>query len=73
MHINDISEILKLSIPEKILLVEDIWESITKNAPSIPVPKSHIEELERRIRIHEYTQGNLISLEELQFRINKRK
>lgn len=73
MRVRDIPEINKLSTPEKILLVEDIWDSIASNEAIVPVPQSHMEELDRRLKRYESSPGNLLSLEELQARIEKRK
>lgn len=73
MRVNDIPEINKLSTPEKILLVEDIWDSIASNEAVVPVPQSHMKELDRRLKRYESAPGNLLSLEELQARIEKRK
>jgi putative addiction module component (TIGR02574 family) len=39
----------KLSIAERILLVEDIWDSISKNSESIPLTAAQRLELDRRI------------------------
>jgi hypothetical protein len=38
MRVSDISEIKKLSTPEKILLVEDLWDSIASDESAVPVP-----------------------------------
>lgn len=73
MRVSDIPEIIKLSTPEKILLVEDIWDSIASNESAIPVPQSHMEELDKRLKSYAYAPGNLLSLEELRTRIEKRK
>ena len=73
MRVNDIPQIVQLSTPEKILLVEDIWDSIASDASSVPVPRSHREELDRRLRSYESAPGNLLSLEELRGRIESRK
>ncbi|HWR59274.1 MAG TPA: addiction module protein [Thermodesulfovibrionales bacterium] len=73
MRINDIPEITKLSTPEKILLVEDMWDSIISDKPDIPVPQSHEEELHRRLARYKSAPGNLLSLEELRVRIESRK
>jgi len=73
VRVSDIPEINKLSTPEKILLVEDIWDSIASNEAGVPVPQSHMEELDRRLKRYESGPGNLLSLEELQARIEKRK
>ncbi|GBD95333.1 MAG TPA: addiction module protein [Nitrospirae bacterium] len=73
MRVSDIPEITKLSTPEKILLVEDIWDSIASDEAVVPVPQSHIEELDRRFIKYESAPGNLLSFEELQTKIEKRK
>ena len=73
MRVSDIHEITKLSTPEKILLVEDIWDSIALDEDVVPVPQSHMEELDKRFKRYESVPGNLLSLEELQVRIERRK
>ena len=73
MNIRDIPEIKKLSTAEKILLVEDLWDSIASDESAVSVPKSHMKELDRRLKSYESAPGNLLSLEELQTRIEKRK
>jgi putative addiction module component (TIGR02574 family) len=71
--VDDIPGIAQLSTPEKILLVEDLWDSITSDESSVPVPQSHMEELDRRLKSYESHPGNLLSLEELQRRVERRK
>lgn len=73
MRISDIPEITKLSAPEKILLVEDLWDSIASNESLVSVPESHIEELGKRLKRYESAPGNLLSLKDLQARIERRK
>jgi putative addiction module component (TIGR02574 family) len=73
MRVKDLPEISKLSASEKILLVEDLWDSISSDESSIPVPESHKAELDRRLKRHESNPGNLLSLDDLQMRIEKRK
>ena len=72
MRVNDIPEIAQLSTPEKILLVEDLWNSIALDEPSVPVSQSHKEELDRRQQSYKSAPGNLLSLEELQGRVESR-
>lgn len=72
MEINDVPEILRLSVPEKILFVEDLWDSISSIDSDIPVPESHKNELDHRLKKH-YSPGELLSIEKLQARIEKRK
>jgi len=64
----------QMSTPEKILFLEDLWESIAiDDASVIPVPEKHVEELNRRWNGHSASQGAILSLNELQSRINSRK
>ena len=73
MRASDIPEIIKLSTPEKILFVEDLWDSIASDESAVPVPKSHMKELDRRLKRYGSSPGNLLSLDELHARIEKRK
>ena len=73
MRIKDLPEISKLSIPEKILLVEDLWDTISADDSSIPVPESHKAELDKRFNRHRSAPGTLLSLDDLKARIDKRK
>ncbi|NTW17317.1 MAG: addiction module protein [Syntrophaceae bacterium] len=73
MRVIDIPQIKNLSIPEKILLLEDMWDDIASQESAIPVPKSHMKELDRRLAKHKDLIGELLSLDELQSKIEKRK
>lgn len=73
MRVKDLPEISKLSTPEKILLVEDLWDSISSDESAVPVPESHKTELDRRFKRFESAPGSLLSLEELRTKIEKRK
>lgn len=73
MRALDIPHIEKLSISEKILLVEDLWDNIIADEHDIPVPQSHKKELSKRLDRYKTTPGNLLSLKELKTRIEKRK
>ena len=73
MNLINISEIKNLSTPEKILLVEDLWESIAADASVMPIPESHKSELKRRLALFDHHPGDLISLEELKSGIANRK
>ena len=42
-------EILKLSVSERIQLVEDIWDSIAAQPESLPLSETQKAELERRV------------------------
>ena len=73
MKVKDLPEISKLSTPEKILLVEDLWDSISADEAVVPVPESHKAELKRRLNRYESAPGVLLSLDELRAKIQKRK
>jgi putative addiction module component (TIGR02574 family) len=72
MQIRDIPEIQKMSIPEKILLLEDLWDSIIADENAIPVPESHRQEIRRRIASLD-SFGKLLTVDELKSRIDARK
>lgn len=73
MRLDDIPQIEKLSVPEKILLVEDLWDSISAEESDIPVPQSHMTALDKRLARHKSTPEELLSIDELQKRIESRK
>jgi putative addiction module component (TIGR02574 family) len=49
MATNPLSEILKLSVAERIQLVEDIWDSIAADPDALPLTPEQREELDRRL------------------------
>ena len=73
MKVEDVPKISQLSIPEKILFVEELWDSISSVDSKIPIPDSHKDELKKRLKKHLRSPGALLSLNELQTRIEKRK
>lgn len=44
-----VSEILQLSVAERVQIVEDIWDSIGKNPLDLPLSESEKLELDKRI------------------------
>jgi len=73
MRVDEIPEIKKLSIPEKILFVEKLWDSISAHEHKIPVPDCHKVELDRRLASYHKNLGNLLYLDDLQSRIEAKK
>ncbi len=73
MHLLNMPEIKELSIPEKILFVEDLWESIAADPSVVQMPDSHKSELSRRLEIFDNHPGDLISFDELKAKINSGK
>ena len=73
MLVNDIPGIAQLSTPEKILLAAELWDSIAADESNIPVPQSHVTELDKRLKKYAGNPGKLLWLEELQGKIESRK
>jgi putative addiction module component (TIGR02574 family) len=53
--------------------IEDLWDSIAVDEDSIPVPESNRDELDKRLKRYKIDPCSLLSLSELQERIEKRK
>ncbi|NIR50391.1 addiction module protein [candidate division KSB1 bacterium] len=73
MRVKDVPEIAQMSTSEKILFLEELWDTIASEEANIPVPQAHKDELETRLQSYDTSPGDLLSLEELQERINRRK
>ena len=52
-----IKEIDNLGLSEKLILVEDIWDSIARNNAELPMPEWQKSELDKRYR--DYKNGKL--------------
>ena len=48
----DIAEIRKLSVPERLQLVTEIWDSILDTPELLPVSDELAEELQKRLAAH---------------------
>ena len=64
-------QILPLTIPEKIKLIEDIWDSIVINADQIPLTQSQKQELDRRLASYQNIENQGESWEVVKRRIIK--
>ena len=53
-----LSEILKLSVAERLQLVEQIWDSIAENAEDLPLTAEQATELDRRLADADVDPGN---------------
>ena len=73
MRVSDIPGVADLSTPEKLLLVEELWESISSDGQQLAVPESHRDELDARLERLRAGQGELLSLSELQRRVQARR
>jgi putative addiction module component (TIGR02574 family) len=64
-----ISAILKLSVAERLQLVEDIWDSIAAEPGAITLSQEQREELDRRLADHEANLGAGRSWDEVKARL----
>jgi putative addiction module component (TIGR02574 family) len=68
-----LSDLLSLSVEERIQLVEDLWDSIAADtAAAPPIPEAALDEYERRLAEHDADPGSALSWDEVEARIRKR-
>lgn len=66
-----IQEILDLSIDERLSMVEKIWDSIDQS--DIPVPESHKQELDKRLKRFENGETTFYTWEEIKEELASRR
>lgn len=66
-------DILRMSIPERIQLVEDIWDSIAESADELPLTDAQKAELDHRLDAYHANPGEGSSWEDIRKRIQGRK
>jgi putative addiction module component (TIGR02574 family) len=67
----ELSDILQMSVAERIQLVEDIWDSIAASPESIPITDVQKEELDRRLQAYTQNPGEGVSWDELKEKVRK--
>jgi putative addiction module component (TIGR02574 family) len=60
-----------LSIPEKIIRVQDLWDEIARSPKDVELTPAQREEAERRLRRHETDPGSCIPWEEIKRRLEQ--
>jgi putative addiction module component (TIGR02574 family) len=68
-----ISQIKNLSIPEKLLLVEEIWDDIVTSDPIIILSESQKKELDSRIASYKKNPGKCSTWRDAKKRIKEKK
>ena len=66
-----LSEILQLTVAERIQLAEDIWDSVAAFPEAFPLTDAQKEELDRRLQAYAENPGEGISWDELKDRLRK--
>ena len=55
----------ELSIAEKILRVQDLWDDIARQSSDVALTSAQRDEIERRLQAHEASPGRYTTWEEL--------
>jgi putative addiction module component (TIGR02574 family) len=66
-----LSEILQLTIAERIQLAEDIWDSVAAFPEAIPLTDAQKEELDHRLQAYAENPNEGISWDELKHKLRK--
>ncbi len=66
-----ISDIMQLSVAERIQLAEDIWDSIAVSPEFVPVTDEQRQELDRRLQAYAQNPDDDVSWDELKEKVRK--
>jgi putative addiction module component (TIGR02574 family) len=69
----ELSDILQMSVAERIQLVGDIWDSIAAAPEALPLTDAEREELDRRLAAYAQNPDEGIPWDELRGRVRKTK
>ena len=67
----ELSDILQMSVAERIQLVEDIWDSIVADPESLPLTDAQRQELDRRLEMYAQNPDEGIPWDELKEKVRK--
>ncbi len=67
-----LTELLKLSVPERIQLAENLWDSIAAEPDALPLTDAQRAEIERRLAEHDRDPTSAIPWEEVRVRLRQR-
>jgi putative addiction module component (TIGR02574 family) len=68
----DMDAIRRLSVPERVRLVQDIWDSLEPTARALPLTEEQQALIDRRLDDHRRDPESAVSWEELQTRLESR-
>lgn len=67
-----LSDLLHLSVAERIQLVEDLWDSIAAEPEALELTQAQREEIDRRLAEHDANPESAIPWEEVRAALQKR-
>ncbi len=67
-----LDNLLKLGVPERIQLAEDLWDSIAAEPEALPLTETQRAEVERRLTEHDRDPDSAIPWEEVRERLRRR-
>ena len=65
----DMDAIRKLSVPERLALVERIWDSISEDPDGLPISEAQLVEARRRLADHDADPSTAVPWTEAQARL----
>ena len=72
MDTNLTKQVLNLPLPERLALVQEVWDSILSNPDAVPLTEAQRAELDRRVTHYEEDPGSARPWEEVRDQIWKR-
>jgi putative addiction module component (TIGR02574 family) len=72
MSRRNISDLLELPVPERIQLVEDLWDSIAEVPEALPLTEEQGRELDRRLEAHRESPDAAVPWSEVRKRLIER-
>ena len=73
MIVESLPAISRMSRPEKMLLVAELWDDIARDDSELPLTREQIAELDRRMLHYRQHPEEVTTLEEIKARISARK
>ncbi len=67
-----LEDILRLSVSERVQLVEDIWDSIAASPEALPITEQQRQELDRRVAAHARDPSEVRSWDQIRVRLEQR-